>query len=157
MDLSNILASPYTETIQYLNKNLYDFKLEETLDETVLMKEFKTALNKKQKRCVEVDVTNTDRTFGTQFGSEITRKYGDTLPDDTFTVKCHGAGGQSFGAFIPNGLTLELIGDSNDYFGKGLSGGKLIVYPPKGRPFWPAGRGSVSASGIPARPLLWKA
>ncbi len=135
VDLSNILASPYTETIQYLNKNLYDFKLEETLDETVLMKEFKTALNKKQKRCVEVDVTNTDRTFGTQFGSEITRKYGDTLPDDTFTVKCHGAGGQSFGAFIPNGLTLELIGDSNDYFGKGLSGGKLIVYPPKGSKF----------------------
>ena len=52
--------------------------------------------------------------------------------EDTFTVKCNGAGGQSFGAFIPKGLTLELVGDSNDYFGKGLSGGKLIVYPPTG-------------------------
>lgn len=135
VDLSNILESPYVEKINYRNKNLYDFRLEQTMDETVLMKEFKTALNKKQKRCIEVNVTNTDRTFGTQFGSEITRKYHDTLADDTFTVKCHGSGGQSFGAFIPNGLTLELIGDSNDYFGKGLSGGKLIVYPPKGSKF----------------------
>ena len=55
-----------------------------------------------------------------------------SLEEDTYTVKCHGAGGQSFGAFIPKGLTLELVGDSNDYFGKGLSGGKLIVYPPQG-------------------------
>jgi glutamate synthase (ferredoxin) len=135
LDLSNILESPYTEPVKYLDKNLYDFELEKTLDETVLMKEFKSALNRKQKRCIEVNVTNTDRTFGTQFGSEITKKYHDTLEDDTFTVKCHGSGGQSFGAFIPNGLTLELIGDSNDYFGKGLSGGKLIVYPPKGAKF----------------------
>ena len=66
------------------------------------------------------------------FGSEITSHYPEGLPEDTFTVKCTGAGGQSFGAFIPKGLTLELVGDSNDYFGKGLSGGKLIVYPPKG-------------------------
>ena len=69
------------------------------------------------------------------FGSEITRKFGDTLEEDTFRVLCNGAGGQSFGAFIPKGLTLELVGDSNDYFGKGLSGGKLIVYPPKGSTF----------------------
>ncbi|MGN1458183.1 MAG: glutamate synthase subunit alpha, partial [Acutalibacteraceae bacterium] len=69
---------------------------------------------------------------GTIFGSEITKRYhDDTLEDDSYVVKCHGAGGQSFGAFIPKGLTLELIGDSNDYFGKGLSGGKLIVYPPE--------------------------
>ena len=96
------------------------------------MKKLKPALDKKQKRSIEVDVTNTDRAFGTIFGSEITRRYDDTLEEDTFTVKCNGAGGQSFGAFIPKGLTLELVGDSNDYFGKGLSGGKLIVYPPKG-------------------------
>ena len=75
---------------------------------------------------------NTDRALGTIFGSEITKRYADSLEEDTFTVQCSGAGGQSFGAFIPKGLTLELIGDSNDYFGKGLSGGKLIVYPPKG-------------------------
>ena len=81
------------------------------------------------------DSTNTDRSFGTIFGSEITKRYDDTLEEDTFRVRCNGAGGQSFGAFIPNGLTLELAGDSNDYFGKGLSGGKLIVYPPKGSTF----------------------
>ena len=69
------------------------------------------------------------------FGAEITKRYGDTLDADTYIVKCKGAGGQSFGAFIPKGLTLELVGDSNDYFGKGLSGGKLIVYPPTGVKF----------------------
>lgn len=85
---------------------------------------------------IEIDVTNTDRSVGTIFGSEITKHFGDnTLEDDTFKVKCNGAGGQSFGAFIPKGLTLELVGDSNDYFGKGLSGGKLVVYPPKGSTF----------------------
>lgn len=96
------------------------------------MKEFKSALATGQKRSIELDVRNTNRAFGTMFGSEITKRYPEGLPEDTFTVKCTGAGGQSFGAFIPKGLTLELVGDSNDYFGKGLSGGKLIVYPPKG-------------------------
>ena len=80
-----------------------------------------------------MDVSNVDRTFGTIFGAEITRRYGDhSLKEDTYRIKCIGAGGQSFGAFIPQGMTLELMGDSNDYFGKGLSGGKLVVYPPKG-------------------------
>jgi glutamate synthase (ferredoxin) len=65
-------------------------------------------------------------------GAELTRKFGESLLEDTYKVNCKGAGGQSFGAFIPKGLTLELAGDSNDYFGKGLSGGKLIIYPPKG-------------------------
>ena len=78
-----------------------------------------------------MDVTNTDRTFGTILGAEITRQTGTGLPDDTIVINCHGAGGQSFGAFIPNGLTIELTGDSNDYLGKGLSGGKIIVKPPK--------------------------
>ena len=113
-------------------KQVYDFELEKTLDERVLLKKFGGALEEKKKKGVEIEVGNTDRTFGTILGSEITRICGDNLPDDTYTVKCTGAGGQSFGAFIPKGLTLELIGDSNDYFGKGLSGGKLIVYPPKG-------------------------
>lgn len=81
---------------------------------------------------MNVPVTSTDRTLGTIFGSDITRLHGSSLPDDTFTVKCTGGGGQSFGAFIPKGLTLELEGDCNDYMGKGLSGGKIIVYPPKG-------------------------
>ena len=136
IDVSRILCNPYEGTKQKVifdPKQVFDFKLDEKKDRTVLMKQFKTALEKGQKKSVEIDVTNTDRTFGTMFGAEITKKYGDdVLEDDTFVVKCNGAGGQSFGAFIPKGLTLELVGDSNDYFGKGLSGGKLIVYPPKG-------------------------
>ena len=98
----------------------------------MLVKELLPALEKKQKRSIELDVANTDRTFGTIFGSEITRRYPEGSGRGPYVVKCNGAGGQSFGAFIPKGLTLELVGDSNDYFGKGLSGGKLIVYPPKG-------------------------
>ncbi len=135
VDLSQILDNPYIKEaakIHYDKKNGYDFQLEKTVDEKVLLKKFATALDEKQKRSVEVDVNNTDRAVGTLLGAEITRRFGETLDEDTFTVKCNGAGGQSFGAFIPKGLTLELVGDSNDYFGKGLSGGKLIVYPPTG-------------------------
>ncbi len=135
IDLCRILENDFAkpgDAVIFDPKQVYDFKLNQTLDTKVLLKSFKTALDKKQKKSIEVDVTNTDRAFGTMFGAEITRKYHDTLDEDTFTVKCNGAGGQSFGAFIPKGLTLELVGESNDYFGKGLSGGKLIVYPPKG-------------------------
>ena len=96
----------------------------------MLLKELGPCLEKGEKKELRLEVKNTDRTFGTILGSEITRRYPDGLPEDTFVLKCHGAGGQSFGAFIPAGLTLELCGDSNDYFGKGLSGGKLAVYPP---------------------------
>lgn len=136
VDLSNILNCDFAnEKIEYAKKSKYDFKLEETLDEKVLLKEFKTALAKGTKKTIEISVKNTDRSFGTIFGSEITKKYYNTLADDTFKVICNGSGGQSFGAFIPNGLTLELVGDSNDYFGKGLSGGKLVVYPPKDSTF----------------------
>ena len=88
-----------------------------------------------QKGEIRVAVSNTDRAFGTILGSEITRKLGDDVTEDTYVIHCTGAGGQSFGAFIPKGLTLELTGDSNDYFGKGLSGGKLIVFPPKASTF----------------------
>ena len=135
VDLSNILNNPYVKeasSIKYDKKNVYDFELEKTVDEKILIKKLSDAMDKKQKRSVEVDVTNTDRALGTLLGAEITRRFGESLAEDTYTVKCTGAGGQSFGAFIPKGLTLELVGDSNDYFGKGLSGGKLIVYPPTG-------------------------
>ena len=115
----------------YNKKNVYDFELEKTIDEKVLLKKFKTALETKTKKEIEIDVTNIDRTLGTIFGAEITKRYYNTLPEDMFTVKCNGSGGQSFGAFIPNGLTLRLVGDSNDYLGKGLSGGKIVVTPPK--------------------------
>ena len=136
IDLSNILDSDFaSEKVEYNKKNLYDFKLEETLDEKVLIKDLKTALDRGTGKTIQVNVKNTDRSFGTIFGSEITKKYYNTLKEDTFKIVCNGSGGQSFGAFIPNGLTLELVGDSNDYFGKGLSGGKLVVYPPKGSKF----------------------
>ena len=135
LDLKNILENPFASSkdkVIFDPKKVYDFELQKTADEKVLLKQMKTALEQKQKRSIEINVSNINRSFGTIFGSEITRRYKDTLEDDTYVVKCNGAGGQSFGAFIPNGLTLELEGDSNDYFGKGLSGGKLVVYPPKG-------------------------
>lgn len=135
VDLSNILNNPYIKeaaSIRYDKKNVFDFELGKTVDERILIKKLSDAMDKKQNRSVEVDVKNTDRALGTLLGAEITRRFGESLADDTYTVKCTGAGGQSFGAFIPKGLTLELVGDSNDYFGKGLSGGKLIVYPPTG-------------------------
>ena len=138
LNLSQILQNPYEGTktpMTYNPKKIYDFELEKTLDERVLVKELLPALEKHQKRSLEVDVTNTNRTFGTIFGSEITRRYPEGVEEDSYVIKCTGAGGQSFGAFIPKGLTLELVGDGNDYFGKGLSGGKLIVYPPKGVTF----------------------
>ena len=133
--LDKIINNPYMDMpqnkVKYHEKNIYDFQLEKTVDMRILMKKLGPALEKGQKKSVELDVVNTDTSVGTIFGSEITKKYGESLDEDTYIVKCNGAGGQSFGAFIPKGLTLELVGDSNDYFGKGLSGGKLIVYPPR--------------------------
>src|SRR5699024_9939709 len=124
-----ILSHPYTDENNI--RGTYDFGLEKTLDETVLMKQLGKKLEKGEPGEVELKVKNTDRTFGTIFGSEITRRYPEGLEEDTYRIRCRGTGGQSFGAFIPQGMTIELCGDTNDYFGKGLSGGQLIVYPPK--------------------------
>ena len=133
LDLSGILRQDYAGSAEqtFNPTKKFDFELEKTLDEKVLLKELGKALEKKQKKSIHVKVSNVNRTFGTIFGSEITRHYPEGLPEDHFVIHCEGAGGQSFGAFIPKGLTLELTGDSNDYFGKGLSGGKLVVFPPK--------------------------
>ena len=132
VDLTNILGNPYQgrKMAGYHEKKAYDFNLDQTVDMRVFMKKLKSALSSRQKRSISLDISNVDRTLGTIFGAEITKMYPEGLPEDTFTIRCSGSGGQSFGAFIPKGLTLELAGDSNDYFGKGLSGGKLIVYPP---------------------------
>ena len=137
IDLSRVINNPFIKAKEthHNPKNSYDFELEKVKDTTVLLKEFKVALENNQSKEIHVDITNIDRTLGTLFGSEITKRYKDTLDDDTFKVNCYGSGGQSFGAFIPNGLTLSLHGDSNDYFGKGLSGGKLVVVPPENSNF----------------------
>ncbi len=138
IDLSKILNNPFTVNSsenRFDPKQIYDFELDKTIDERILLKKLKTAISGKQSKTIEVEVSNVDRTFGTILGSEITKAHGTSLEDDTFVIKCTGSGGQSFGAFIPKGLTLTLSGDSNDYFGKGLSGGKLIVAPPKGTKF----------------------
>ena len=135
VDLSAILDNPYvdgTVKTHFDPEDVYDFQLEKTVDVSVLLAKLGGALKKGQKKSISIPVSSTDRTVGTIFGSDITRLHGEEgLEEDTFVVRCTGGGGQSFGAFIPKGLTLELEGDSNDYFGKGLSGGKLVVYPPK--------------------------
>ena len=129
IDLSAVLSHPYSAENNV--PGTYDFELEKTLDETVLLQELGEKLKKGMPGEVNVHVKNTDRTFGTMFGSEITRRCPEGMEDDTYQIHCTGTGGQSFGAFIPKGLTIELRGDSNDYFGKGLSGGQLIIAPPK--------------------------
>ncbi len=136
IDLSGILMEMPKDDksgMTFDPKKLYDFKLEETKDESVLLAsdDIKKAIKSGKKAESSVHLKSVDRTFGTLLGAEITRKHPEGLPEDTITVNCTGAGGQSFGAFIPKGLTLSLTGDSNDYFGKGLSGGKLIVAAPK--------------------------
>mgnify|MGYP002543743329 FL=1 len=136
IDLSAILNNPFAKEGQKVTfdpAQVYDFKLEETKDEKILLKKLQKSIEKGEKASIDVEVTNTDRAFATILGAEITRHHKDGLPDDTITINCNGAGGQSFAAFVPKGLTLTLCGDCNDYMGKGLSGGKIVLYPPKKR------------------------
>ena len=113
-----------------------DHGLADSLDMTQLLEIARPALEERRPVSAELAIRNVHRTVGTILGSELTRKYGSNgLPDDTIRLKFHGAAGQSFGAFLPRGITLTLDGDANDYVGKGLSGGKIIVYPPKNSPF----------------------
>ena len=138
LDLSGLLENPWRgEGDHFHSEAVHDFHLERTLDESVLLAKLGKSLKGKKTGSLELNVSSTDRAFGTLFGSEITRQCGGDLPDDSYVIKCRGGGGQSFGAFIPKGLTLELEGDCNDGFGKGLSGGKLVLYPPKGSKFDP--------------------
>lgn len=129
IDLSAILGN--LPPVHHKPEDTYDFALEKTPDVAVLLPAFEKAFAKRKPHTETIRVSSVNRTLGTILGSEITRRFGDSLSDDTYRVECMGGGGQSFGAFIPKGLTLKLQGDSNDYFGKGLSGGKLIVLPPK--------------------------
>lgn len=126
-DVSPLLApaqAPEESPTRFCPKDRYPFRLEDTLDHRLLLPLLEG------KALGVVDLTCRDRAFGTMLGSEVTRRFGDSLPEDTYRVACRGGAGQSFGAFLPAGVTLELQGDANDYFGKGLSGGKLIAYPP---------------------------
>jgi glutamate synthase (ferredoxin) len=112
--------------------------LENALDNQVLLDLATPALERGEKVKARLDIRNTNRVVGTILGSEVTRRYGpEGLPEDTIHFHFEGSAGQSFGAFIPPGMTLQLEGDANDYFGKGLSGGKLILYPPEGSTFAP--------------------
>lgn len=133
VDLSALLnndSMPKGESVYF--KKGYDHKLETVIDSTTLLEMCAPALERGEKVTGEVSITNINRVFGTILGSEITRRYkGAGLPEDTIELKVNGSGGQSFGAFVPKGLKLELEGDCNDYMGKGLSGGKIIVYPSK--------------------------
>ena len=132
VDLSRVLGG----TAEHFRPEaVYDFKLEKTIDIAKLIPAFKKSLESGKKAETSISVSSTDRTTGTILGSEIQRKFKGNLEDDTFIVNCSGGGGQSFGAFIPKGLTLRLTGDANDYLGKGLSGGKIIVRPAKNAPY----------------------
>ncbi len=135
MDLSRILydmSGVSREEQTFHAEHCYNFHLERTKDEAELLtsKDILASIKTGSKSKINVKLSNVDRTFGTLLGAQITRLNPEGLEEDTITVDCVGAGGQSFGAFIPKGLTLNLTGDSNDYFGKGLSGGKLIVKTP---------------------------
>ena len=127
IDLHAILA-PLPPT-HFEAKDQFDFELEKTLDMKTLLPDFEASFRKRKPLSARLRVSSVNRTLGTILGSEITRRFGDTLEEDTYQVQCQGGGGQSFGAFIPKGLTIALEGDANDYFGKGLSGGKLVVKP----------------------------
>ena len=131
VDMSRVLAAD-AENNWKSDRSLFDFKLEKTVDLTKLVPEFEKNHREalRQSAGTAVAIQSIDRTVGTILGSEIQKKYGNTLADDTFCVNFAGGAGQSFGAFIPKGLTLRLTGDANDAFGKGLSGGKLVIKKP---------------------------
>ena len=126
IDLSAVLGDLPPQHYEEAEK--YDFHLEKTLDDSVLLPAFRPYIRKRKPHREAVRVSSVNRTFGTILGSVLTKECGE-LPEDTYTVEAQGGGGQSFGAFIPKGLTIRLEGDANDYFGKGLSGGKLTVRP----------------------------
>ena len=137
IDLYKILYSPKLPegAVMYCTES-QDHGLEKTLDMTELLRICEPALTSKEKVRAILPIKNTNRAVGTILGCEVTKRYGaEGLPDDTISLHFQGSAGQSFGAFVPKGITLTLEGDTNDYLGKGLSGGKIIVYPPKSSSF----------------------
>ncbi|MBQ7974964.1 MAG: glutamate synthase large subunit [Clostridia bacterium] len=129
VNLDLLLMPQKNKKIRFDKNDIYNFNLEETADVKLLRKLIDSFEKTGKPVEKEITVSATDRTVGTILGSEITKKYGNSLPHNSITVKCKGSGGQSFGAFMPKGLTLRLQGEANDGLGKGLSGGRLVVYP----------------------------
>ena len=137
LDFSKILEAPAAPPdVDVRQVRAQDHGLDRSLDQTLLVPRCMPALERGESVRLEVPIRNINRTVGTILGSELTRRHGGAgLPDDTIRIRFQGSAGQSFGAFVPRGITLELEGDANDYPGKGLSGGKIIVYPPREAPF----------------------
>src|SRR5439155_4173047 len=131
LDLTNILHQPEVPTkVGRFCQIPQDHGLDKALDNTVLLKVCEPAIERKEKVVAVLPIRNVNRVVGTIVGSEITRRWGaEGLPEDTIEIHFTGSAGQSFGAFMPKGMTFMLEGDANDYVGKGLSGGKVIVYP----------------------------
>lgn len=134
IDMSRVLGE--TNESWKSERDVYDFKLNTTVDEKILLSAFEKVSSKAGNNTRILDkpfkIESTDRTAGTILGSEIQKKFGNSLSEDAFIVDVEGGAGQSFGAFIPKGLTMSLTGEANDYFGKGLSGGKLVIKKPEG-------------------------
>ena len=135
MDYSNILMQPHN--IHYQPKDTFNFELEKTVDMKTLLPKFEPYFNEKKPHAETIHISSTDRTVGTILSNAVTKQFNNTLEDDMYTVHCNGGAGQSFGAFVQKGITLDVHGDANDYFGKGLSGGKLIIQPNKEATFKP--------------------
>ena len=139
IDLTPILHQPDVgpEVGRFCSQE-QDHGLDKSLDRTTLMELCKPALEKGEKVTATLPIVNINRVVGTQVGSEITRRFGpDGLPDNTIHLKFEGSAGQSFAAFTPLGMTMEVEGDANDYVGKGLSGARVVIYPPAGSTFVP--------------------
>jgi glutamate synthase (ferredoxin) len=137
LDFTNILYQPKApEDFGRYCQMAQDHGLDKALDNTTLLKLCAPALERREKVEASLEIKNVNRVVGTILGSEITRRYGaGGLPEDTVKIHFKGSAGQSFGAFMPRGLTWILEGDANDYLGKGLSGGKIVLYPPEGSTF----------------------
>lgn len=133
VDLKRVLFHPYVDaSVGHMHEIEQDHELERTLDMSKLLRMCRPAIEEQKPIRAKLAITNINRVVGTLVGSEVTRKYGESgLPDNTIKLNFEGSAGQSFGAFIPKGMTLELEGDANDYLGKGLSGGTITVYPPR--------------------------
>src|SRR5262249_24547659 len=140
LDFSPIFYQPEVpDTVGRYCSIPQDHGLDQALDNTTLLSLCRPALEERQPVSATLPIRNVNRVVGTIVGSEVTRRYGAVgLPEDTISLHFKGSAGQSFGAFIPKGMTLTLEGDANDYAGQGLSGGKIIVHPPEGSAFVPS-------------------